>query len=204
MVNNGLRIDFEKIIQWIPPQSRVLDLGCGDGQLLAKLQQQKRVTGYGLEINPDKVVESIDTGINVIHMDLDNLQLSLGQFLDQSFDYVIMSQTLQATYHPADLLEEIVRIGKTGIVTFPNFGYWPNRFQLFFQGKMPISKALPYQWYNTPNIHLCTFKDFEILCQSKNIQILDRTVVDFAHRKTITFMPNLFGEIVLYQIKSIQ
>lgn len=195
---SDLRPDLALIKKWIAPGSRVLDLGCGDGALLQALRDKRQVDGYGLEIDPGNIVSCLKAGVNVIQRDLD---VGLNDFDDQAFDYVIMTQTLQAVHFPDKLLEEVLRVGKQGIVTFPNFGFIKNRLQLGLQGKMPVSRALPSQWYNTNNIHLCTIKDFERLTAERNIRILERMVVDYAHRTStqIAFLPNLFGEIALYR-----
>lgn len=190
------RPDLANIKQWIRPGSRVLDLGCGDGTLLCMLRDELGVTGYGLEIEPDNIIQCIRRGINVIQRDLDS---GLSDFDEQSFDYVVMTQTLQAVHFPERLLTEMLRVGREGIVTFPNFGYWKNRLQLGFGGKMPVSRTLPAQWYNTLNIHLCTVKDFENLCHLNQIKILDRIVVDHAHRTNIGFLPNMLGEIAIFR-----
>ena len=194
-----MRHDLNIIANWVENNSHVLDLGCGDGKLLKHLMSNKLVTGYGLEIDPFNITACIAANINVIEQDLDN---GLANFSDNSFDTVIMTQALQAIRYPDILLEEMLRIGKESIITFPNFGHWRCRFYLFNKGKMPISKSLPYTWYNTPNIHLCTFKDFETLCYKKNIHIIDRTVVDTAQRekKLINLWPNLLGEIAMYRV----
>ena len=195
---SGLRPDLTLIKEWIAPGSRVLDLGCGDGALLRALRDERQVDGYGLEIEPGNIVSCLKAGVNVIQRDLD---AGLNDFDDQVFDYVIMTQTLQAVHFPDKLLEEVLRVGKQGIVTFPNFGFWKNRLQLGLQGRMPVSRALPRQWYNTSNIHLCTLKDFERLTAERNIRILERKVVDYAHRAStqIAFLPNLLGGIALYR-----
>jgi methionine biosynthesis protein MetW len=195
----SLRPDLQIIVDWIPTGARVLDLGSGDGTLLTALQQHG-VTGYGLEIDNSQIANCIKSGINVIQADLDQ---GLPQFADQSFDYVILSQTLQAVKRPDFLLDEIIRVGKQAIIGFPNFGYWQCRLQLAFNGQMPISKTLPNQWYDTANIHLCTINDFEQICTDKSIHIKQRSIVDHAHQDTlgIKMAPNLFGEIALYQIK---
>ncbi|MCL5801439.1 MAG: methionine biosynthesis protein MetW, partial [Gammaproteobacteria bacterium] len=193
-----LRPDLEIISEWIAPDSRVLDLGCGDGSLLAYLHASRRVNGYGLEIDEDKILKCIESGVNVIQTDLD---AGLSDFDADSFDYVVLSQTLQAVLYPERLLDEMLRVGREGIVSFPNFGYWPNRLQILWGGHMPVSRNLPNEWYNTPNIHLCTLKDFERLCAKKGITILQRTVVDQAHRTNwwMRLLPNLLGEIALYR-----
>lgn len=194
-----LRVDLQIINDWIPNGSRVLDLGCGDGTLLTALQQHD-VTGYGLEIDNSQIADCIETGVNVIQADLDQ---GLPQFSDQSFDFVILSQTLQAVKRPDFLLDEIIRVGKQAIIGFPNFGHWKCRKQLAFGGQMPVSKTLPNAWFNSTNIHLCTIKDFEQLCTDKQVTIMKRSIVDHEHQDGlgIKLSPNLFGEIALYQIK---
>jgi methionine biosynthesis protein MetW len=195
-----IRVDQEIIIPWMRDGSSVLDLGCGDGSLLRHLQTAKDIHGYGLEIDQVKVISSIENGVNVIHADLD---AGLNQYFDNdSFDYVIMTQTLQAIQRPDHLLQEMLRIGREGIVTFPNMGHWKNRLQLGLQGIMPVTRTLPYEWYNTPNIHLCTLNDFEALCSRLNIRILQSRVVNYAHKSSalIKLMPGLMGEIAVYHI----
>jgi len=193
-----MRADLKIISEWIEPGSRVLDLGCGDGTLLAALQAERSVTGYGLEIDPDSVAACIRAGVNVIQSDLD---AGLSDFDAESFDYVVMTQALQAVQHPDQLILEMLRIGRQGIVTFPNFGHWRSRTSIGLHGKMPVTPALPETWYNTENIHLCTFKDFEALCAKQGIEILQRMAVDRNHRIGLRsrVLPNLFGEIALYR-----
>ena len=194
-----LRDDHALIQRGVKPGSQVLDLGCGQGTLLQYLQRHKNVRGYGLEINPDNITACIRNGVNVIEQDLDN---GLRNFKDNSIDTVIMTQALQAVERPDLLLDEMLRIGNEAIVTFPNFGYWRTRFYLMLKGRMPMSETLPYNWYDTPNIHLCTFKDFEILCREKGIKILNKTVVDDQHKQhwTIRLWPAMLGEIAVYHI----
>ena len=195
-----MRADLKLIEPWIKAGSQVLDLGCGDGTLLAHLQDSKQVLGYGLEIDEKQITRCLEKGVNVIEHDLD--AKGLKSFADQQFDTVIMTQALQAVRRPDRVLEEMLRLGRQGIVTFPNFGYWRCRHYLLWNGKMPMSKSLPHRWYNTPNIHLCTFKDFEELCAQKNIKILNRTVVDaqFAQSRFAKMWPNLFAEFAVYRI----
>ncbi len=196
---NNQRLDFRIIADWIRPESRVLDLGCGDGTLLQTLAQTKGVSGYGIELDDDHVTACISRGINVIQTDLD---AGLSEFDDRSFDYIILSLTLQAVKYPERLLREMLRVGTEGIVTFPNFGYWASRVQLL-GGRMPVSRALPHQWYDTPNIHLCTLQDFEDLCRKENILVLESEVVDHEHRRRLglRLFPNLLGEIALYRFR---
>lgn len=195
-----LRADLRIIADWIPRGARVLDLGCGDGQLLAHLQADKQVSGYGLEIDPDNVVASIGAGVNVLQLDLDD---GLGQFEDNSFDVVVMASALQQVQQPDELIREMLRIGGQGIVTFPNFGHWRPRLSIAWHGLMPVSKALPNQWYDTPNIHLCTVRDFEKLCASNHIRVTQRHVVNHEHASSLRtrVFPNLLGEIALYQLE---
>ena len=162
-----MRADFEIILDWIQPDSRVLDMGCGDGALLDILQKQRGVKAYGLEIDPANIARCVALGVNVIQQDLNN---GVDNFDDGAFDTVVMTQALQTVRRPDRLLDEMLRVGRETIITFPNFGYWPIRTYLMTHGRMPVSKTLPYTWYNSPNIHLCTFRDFESLCRRKQIK----------------------------------
>jgi len=200
MEQESLRADLSIISQWIKADSKVLDLGCGDGTLLDYLQQQRNVRGYGLEISPFNIEICVEKGINVIQANLNNGLKAY--FSENRFDYVIMSQTLQATEQPDLLIEEMLRVGREGIVTFPNMAHWSARLQLGLKGIMPVTKNLPNQWFNTPNVHLCTLNDFEVLCENHNIEILQRTVVDHSHKKgswLMNMFPNLLGEIAIYR-----
>jgi len=193
-----MRTDLSVVKSWVQPNSYVLDLGCGDGSLLADLAQTKNCSGYGLEIDHEKITACIKRKINVIEQDLD---IGLKNFETQSVDVVVMSQTLQAVMYPELLLDEMLRVGRECIVSFPNFGHWRCRLQLTLQGKMPVSKLLHYKWHNTPNIHLCTIKDFQSLCFQKNIRIINRTVVSNHFIDRLLMKPaNFFGETAVYHL----
>lgn len=193
-----MRIDLNEIQHWIKQGSRILDLGCGDGTLLKFLIDTKQVQGYGLEIDATQINTCVDKGLNVIEQNLDR---GLGNFADKSFDTVLMTQALQTLHFPHLVLDEMLRVGKECIVTFPNFGHWKARFYLAARGRMPVSDLLPYEWYNTPNIHFCTFKDFEVLCRERNIKVIHRQVVNEQSGQTLKdFMPNLFGETAIYHL----
>lgn len=192
---NGIsidRADFAAIAQWVQPAARVLDLGCGDGALFRYLQRERAITGYGVEIDDDNVLACVKNGVNVIQR---NLERGLREFEDQSFDYVVLSQTLQAMRNGERLIQEMLRVGREGIVTFPNFGYWRNRMQVL-RGRMPVSENLPYQWFDTPNIHLCTIDDFERFCGERGIRILQRNVL--TQGQPVNALPNLLGALAIY------
>ena len=194
-----MRLDLSHIQRWIAPGSRVLDLGCGDGVFLEFLRDQRQVRGTGLEIDQDYITAAISRGLNVVEQNMDE---GLGNFPDQSFDTVVLALALQAVNYPDRVLEEMLRIGREGIVTFPNFGHWRCRLMLGLEGRMPISSFMPYTWYNTPNIHFCTVKDFEDLCRDKGIRILARDVVGNTKRQPLLSnkWPNLFAATAIYRI----
>ena len=189
------RYDFELISSWIPGRARVLDLGCGDGSLLAGLAATRAVTGYGIEIDVKHVLEAVRNGVNVIQ---DDLESGLSQFAANSFDFVILSQTLQAVHNVEGVMREMLRVGREGIVTFPNFGYWRHRLDVVL-GHMPVSRTLPHRWYDTPNIHLCTVKDFEDLCLKLEAVILDERVLHAGRQARI--LPNLFGSLGVFRFR---
>ncbi|MEE3086812.1 MAG: methionine biosynthesis protein MetW [Pseudomonadota bacterium] len=194
-----MRPDLEIIQRWIEPGSRVLDLGCGDGSLLTYLNAAKKVSSIGLEIDAGNIEQCISGGVNVIEQNMDE---GLSNFQSNSFDTVLLTQTLQALSKPHNLLDEMLRVGRYGIVTFPNFGNWKSRLDLALKGRMPVSKFIPHQWYETPNIHFCTVKDFDALCYEMRIKILTRTVVDSRHKGSwaMKAWPNFLGEIAIYHI----
>lgn len=197
--NTALRPDLALICDWIAPGSRILDLGCGDGQLLSHLAKTRGVSGYGLEIDPDNVAQCVTAGVNVIQADVDE---GLAEFATGSFDYVVMTQALQALVRPDLALAEMLRVGREAIVTFPNFGHWRARLQLT-RGQMPLTPSLPAPWYSTPNIHLCTVADFEALCREFHWQVLERALLDRRHQHgpAINVLPNLFCELALYKLR---
>ena len=182
------RPDFAAIAAWIPEGASVLDLGCGDGSLLRYLREMRSVHGYGVEISDSKLVACIKNGVNVIQGDLDS-GLS---------DFVVLSQTLQAIRHTETLVREMLRVGREGIVSFPNFGYWKNRLNIL-HGSMPVSEDLPYQWYDTPNVHLCTLQDFETFCAQHRVQILSRRVMTGGSE--VVMLPNLLGSTAVFRFK---
>ena len=186
------RPDFAAIAGWVRMGSSVLDLGCGDGSLLRYLQDSRRVTGYGMEIDDDSILACVKNGVNVIQGDLER---GLSGFEDRSFDYVVLSQTLQAMKNSERVMKEMLRVGREGIVTFPNFGYWKNRLQIA-AGHMPVSDNLPYQWFDTPNVHLCTIADFERFCRERSIRIVERKVL--TRGRTVGWWPNLLGVLAVY------
>ena len=189
------RADYATIAGWVTEGARVLDLGCGDGSLLALLAAERRVTGYGIEIADADVQASVAHGVNVLQSDLES---GLAGFEDASFDVVILSQTLQAMRHAEDIVVEMLRVGREAIVTFPNFGHWSHRWQIV-KGRMPVSTALPYQWYDTPNVHLCTVADFDAFLAERGLPVINRVVL--AGGRPVTFLPNLTGELAIYRFR---
>jgi len=189
------RADFRAIARWVEPRSTVLDLGCGDGTLLALLGEELDVRGYGIEINDAGVLACAKHGVNVIQQ---NLEDGLRLFEDDSFDFAILSQTLQTIHQTAAILRETVRVGKECIVSFPNFGYWPHRLSVL-RGRMPVSRSLPYQWHNTPNVRVLTIEDFEALAPEVGIEILDRVVLH--EGRTVRWGRNWRGSLAVYRVK---
>ncbi|GAB7128597.1 methionine biosynthesis protein MetW [Silvimonas sp. JCM 19000] len=193
--HKDLRPDLRNVADWIPADSNVLDLGCADGSLLHWLAANKRVRGYGVEIDVAGVTACVEHGVNVIQSDLES---GLGTFEDGSFDFVVLSLTIQAMHNIENILNEMLRVGRTGIVTFPNFGFWENRWQLAL-GRMPVSETIPYEWYNTPNIHLCTVYDFGRLLNKLGMHATGQVVMHQNAR--IHVLPNLRGSLALMRFE---
>lgn len=189
------RADLDLIESWIPEGARVLDLGCGDGAFLARLQQTRNASGYGVEIDDVKVHACVRNGVNVIQQDL---EAGLAMFEDHAFDVVILSQTLQAMHNTERILREIARVGKEGIVSFPNFGHWFHIWSIAM-GRMPVSKQMPYEWYNTPNIHLCTVKDFESLVTQTGFQITGKVL--FLNGQPVQCLGSLRSTLAVYRFR---
>ena len=194
-----MRPDLQIIANLVNPGARVLDLGCGSGELLAHLAANKGVNGYGIEKDPAQISACIRAGVNVLEHDLDD---GLRRFPDSSFDMVVMTETLQAVASPDQLIDEMLRIGEECVVTFPNFAHWRCRLQLAARGRMPVADHLPHEWFNTPNIHLCTFRDFEQLVQTKGLAIIERFVVHAgsAPQAYVNRFANLFGTTAFYRL----
>ncbi len=179
----------------VPPGSRVLDLGCGNGALLAHLQQVRQCTGYGVEIADDNLLACARRGVNVLQL---NLEDGLALFEDRSFDVVLQLQTLQHLRNTEKMLRETARVGRIGVVSFPNFAHWPNRWSVL-QGRMPVTRALPYQWYDTPNIRVGTLTDFEVLARRNGLNILDSFGLQAG--RTVRRWPNLMASVAVFKFE---
>ena len=191
----ALRADFTIIAGMVGAGARVLDLGCGDGSLLKFIARERGAVGYGIEIDDANVLAAVSNGVNVLQ---GNLERGLASFADTSFDTVVLSQTLQAMRNIEALLHDMVRVGREAIVSFPNFRYEPH-FRQLEKGHMPVSDTLPYQWHNTPNVHLCTLTDFEDLCDHLGIGIVER--VALAQGRPVTVDPNVNSELAIYRVR---
>ncbi len=191
-----LRQDLALIAQWIGDGTRVLDLGCGDGILLEHLRTARRCHGYGVEIADESVLACARRGVNVIQADLES---GLRMFADDMFETVVLSQTLQAMHHVEAILREMGRVGRRGIVSFPNFGHWRHAVSLL-GGRMPVTPEIPYQWYDTPNIHLCTPKDFEVLAARLGLRITDRALL--ARGRPVRFLQDLRATVAVYRFEN--
>lgn len=192
----AIRPDLVRIAGWIEPGSRVLDLGCGDGTLLAYLRDHKKVDGAGVEFDDERVIASVRRGVRVIQQ---NLEDGLALFGDQQFDSVVLSQTLQSMHHTEHILREMARVARFGIVSFPNFGYWPHGLSIL-KGRMPVTGQMPYEWYNTPNIHLCTMKDFEDLARELGLKVTH--VATFNRDKEVNFLRGWRSTLAVYRFES--
>lgn len=196
--SQGLHLNYDIIMQMIEPEAKVLDLGCGSGELLKLLKDKKNVKGRGVEINEDNIIKCIEKGLSVFQGDIDE---GLKDYNDKSFDYVILNRTLQCTYKPDYVIQEMLRVGKKAVISFPNFAYWRVRFYLTLTGQMPKSSILPFEWFNTPNIHLLTINDFKEFCQERQINILKAIYMnkakvknDFVHN----ILPNFYAEEAIF------
>ncbi|MBT5186795.1 MAG: methionine biosynthesis protein MetW [Kordiimonadaceae bacterium] len=197
---SDIRIDLLLIASMIPENSRVLDVGCGNGELLEYLRREKKVDGRGIELSPEGVNESVSKGLSVIQ---GNAEEEISHFPDDSFDYVILSQTLQAMTRPDKILKQLLRVSKRAIVSFPNFANWRVRLHLTIRGRMPVTKSLDYPWYSTPNIHFCTIRDFVDLCDELNIKIENGMAVNSSGGKMFInslALSNIFATQGLYVI----
>lgn len=198
--SKGLHLNYSLIEEMIEEKAKVLDLGCGNGYLLKLLKDKKHIKGIGIEISQNEVIQCLEKGLSVIQGDIDE---GLKQFADKSYDYVILNQTLQSTYNPDYVLDEMLRVGKKCIVSFPNFAYWRVRLYYFFKGNMPKSKVLPFEWYNTPNIHLLTIKDFFEFAKKRNIEISQAIYTTRAEKRTAfqyRLLSNIFAEEAIFVI----
>jgi methionine biosynthesis protein MetW len=190
------RPDLAAIARWVAPGARVLDLGCGDGTLLKYLWEARQAAGYGVEIDDAEVIACIRNDVSVLQLDLES---GLATFRDDSFDCVILSETLQTIHRIEQLMREMLRVGREAIVSFPNFGHWGARLQVAL-GRMPVSATLPHEWYNTPNVHLCTVTDFEDLCRKLGVRIRERVVLHNGH--AVSLLPNLLGSLAVYRCEA--
>jgi methionine biosynthesis protein MetW len=193
--HGGPRIDHLLVSDMVEPGSRVLDVGCGDGALLALLRDRRGVDGRGIELSREGVSDCLGKGLSVIQGDAD---ADLADYPDDAFDYVVLSQTIQATRQPRIVLEHMLRIGRRAIVSFPNFGHWRVRVDLLFRGRMPVTENMPYSWYDTPNIHFCTIRDFVSLCDAVGARMEKAVALDAGGKPVAVDLPwwfwNLFGE----------
>ena len=201
-VNHAPRVDLAVVAELIAPRARVLDVGCGDGSLLHLLETDKQVDGRGMELSQRGVNECVARGLSVIQGDADR---DLVFYPDKGFDYVVLSQTLQATHNPRIVLDHLLRIGKYAIVSFPNFGHWRVRLSLLLTGRMPVTRDLPYSWYDTPNIHFCTIRDFMSLCDELGATVESATALDASGQKIRFSMPwsfwNAFGQQAVFLLR---
>ncbi len=201
IVKRKIRYDLEIIAQLIKPNSKVLDIGCGDGELLEFLRKTKNVDARGLEISQSQVSKALSKGISAIQGDAES---DLTFYPNRNFDFAILSQTLQATHKPKEILEEMLRIAEFAIVSFPNFAHFKNRFQMMFKGHMPVNKTIPFEWFDTPNIHFCSIKDFEKLCADMNFSVKKKIFLTSKHKLLgllgRNYLANFFAEYGIFLI----
>ncbi|MCP4650877.1 MAG: methionine biosynthesis protein MetW [PVC group bacterium] len=195
MEDKNIRLDYRVILDMVSEGSSILDLGCGDGELLRLLKEKKNVKGQGIEIDEQAVYKCVAKGVNVLHGDIDS---GLSGYRDKSFDYVILNESLQQVVHLDKVLEDSLRVGKKVIVGFPNFTYYKSRFQLFFLGRTPVTSALPYKWYQTPNLHFLSISDFRDYCRDKDINIEDTVCLGFKRR--VFVLPNLLANTGIFLV----
>lgn len=196
-----LRIGYDLVVDAVTHGAKILDLGCGDGELLLRLQEEKKVKGFGVEISEEGVSLCMEKGLYCYQGDIDE---GLSDYKDDSFDFVILSQTIQNTRYPDYVIKEVLRIGKNVIISFPNFGYYRNRFYLLSRGKMPVSRHLPYEWYESPNIHLMTIHDMRNMAYVAGFDIIEEknfSVKPDSSSKVKTFMPNFFAQYGFFIVK---
>jgi len=191
-----LRADLAAVAAAVPEGARVLDIGCGDGQLLAWMRDTKGVEGRGIELDPENVAAAVGRGLAVVQGDADT---DLADYPDAAFDVVILSNTLQAMQRPAAVLAELVRIGRSAVVSFPNFGHWRVRMSLALGGRMPVTRSLPVSWHETPNIHFCTIRDFEALAHDMGLTVQGRTAL--ASGRPVALWPNLLGDTGVFVLR---
>ena len=197
MKYNSVKPEYRIILEWIEPYSSVLDLGCGNGELLSTLVKEKHVHGQGIEIDKKVIYECVAQGLSVFQQDIDT---GLSEYSDQFFDYVLLYQSFQQVKKPDSVLREALRVGKKVIVGFPNFANYKARFQIFFGGKVPVTPALPYEWYDTPNLHFLSILDFIEYCKKRDIRIEDSAVI--GNNRRIGILPNLLAETGIFLLKA--